>query len=80
MENKVQEVLHDVLAFPRVAGHDNAMSLHCIPFTSLWRGRGGGEGEEVGRERRWGGRGGGEGEEVGSERWCGGRGGGEGDA
>ena len=70
MEDKVQEVLHDVLAFPRVAGHDNAMSLHCIPFTSLrrWGGRGGGEGEEVGRERRWGGRGGGEGEEVGRER------------
>ena len=69
MEDTVQEVLHDVLAFPRVAGHDNAMSLHCIPFTSLWRGRGGGG------ERRWGGRGDGEGEEVGSERRWGVRGG-----
>ena len=41
--------------------------------------RGGGEGEEVVRERRWGGRGGGEGEEVESERRWGGRGGGEGE-
>ena len=41
MEDKVQEMLHDVLALPRVAGHDNAMSLHSIPFNSLW-----GRGEE----------------------------------
>ena len=44
MEDKVQEMLHDVLALPWIAGHNDAMSLHCVTLTGL---REGGKWEEI---------------------------------